>query len=438
MTTVLSTCYEEIQTVVDRNRGRYVEWIRDLVRAGARGEAAVQELVDERMRELGAIVECFGYDPRALRVPYEIGEQDSIAAGERLSVVGRWPGSGQGRSLLCFAHPDSEPVPAHPGWQHDPFAAEIADGRLYGWGVADDLLGLAIMVCGMDAVLAAGVRPGGAVTLASTPSKQRAQGVIAVLDRGYSADAALYLHPAESGAGLEEIKAFASGLLRFQITVSGRPPETSEPGHTAFAHRAVNPIDMVWPIYQALRELDADRAGRIQHPVLDAAIGRSTNLLVAAIGGGDMQRLSRIGEQCVLAGTITFPPGESIASVQAEISAAVQAAAANDPWLREHPPRINWPAGSEGSEVTAEHPFYQCVSRAVARFSSKEPYINPLHSGSDIRNPLLYRGIPTLGLGSLAGDLTHSGGHDEWIDLVDYQRAIAVMAGVIVDWSGSA
>lgn len=434
----MSTCYEEIQTIVDRHRGRYVDWICDLVRAGARGESAVQELVDARMRELGATVEHFAYDPRALQVPYEIGNPDTIAAGERISVVGCWPGAGDGRSLLGFAHPDSEPLPAEAGWQREPFAAEIEHGRLYGWGVADDLLGVAIMLCGMDAVRAAGLNPAGAVTLASTPSKQRAQGVIAVLDQGYSADAALYLHPAESGAGLEEIKAFASGLLRFQIRITGRPPQTHEPGHTAFAHRAVNPIDKAWLIYQALRELDAERAGRIHHPVLEAAIGRSTNLLVAAIAGGDMQRLSRIGEDCVLAGTMTFPPGESLASVQAEISAAVQAVAEYDPWLREHPPQIRWPAGSEGSEVASDHPFYQCVSRAVARFSGKEPYVNPLHSGSDIRNPLLYRGIPTLGLGSLAGDLTHSGGYDEWIDLADYQRAIAVMAGVIMDWSGSA
>jgi acetylornithine deacetylase len=434
----VNTFHKHIQTIVDRNSRQYIEWIRDLVRAGARGEAAVQELVDERMRELGAIVEHFAYDPRSLQVAYEVGDPASIAAGERISVVGRWPGSGQGRSLLGFAHPDSEPIPAHPGWQRDPFAADIADGRLYGWGVADDLLGVAIMLCGMDTVCAADLKPAGTVTLASTPSKQRAQGVIAVLDRGYTADAALYVHPAESGAGLAEIKAFASGLLRFQIAISGQPPETSEPGHTAFAHRAVNPIDKAWPIYQALRELDAERARRIQHPVLEAAIGRSTNLLVAAIGGGDMQRLSRIANECVLAGTLTFPPGERLAGVQAEIRAAVQAAAASDPWLREHPPQISWPAGSEGAEVATGHPFYQCVSRAVARFSGKEPSVNPLHSGSDIRNPLLYRGIPTLGLGSLAGDLTHSGGHDEWIDLADYQRAIAVMAAVIVDWSGGA
>jgi acetylornithine deacetylase/succinyl-diaminopimelate desuccinylase-like protein len=28
----------------------------------------------------------------------------------------------------------------------------------------------------------------------------------------------------------------------------------------------------------------------------------------------------------------------------------------------------------------------------------------------------------------------HSGGHDEWIDIEDYMKAIRVCAGIIVDW----
>ena len=46
-------------------------------------------------------------------------------------------------------------------------------------------------------------------------------GVAAVLHAGHVADAAVYLHPAESGVGMREIKAFASGLLEFRITIEG-------------------------------------------------------------------------------------------------------------------------------------------------------------------------------------------------------------------------
>ena len=38
--------------------------------------------------------------------------------------------------------------------------------------------------------------------------------------------------------------------------------------------------------------------------------------------------------------------------------------------------------------------------------------------------------------GPLAGDLTQAGGHDEWVDVEDYIRAIKICAKIIVDWSG--
>jgi acetylornithine deacetylase len=292
------------------------------------------------------------------------------------------------------------------------------------------------MLAALDTIVAANIRLRGELVLGSTPSKARAQGVIAALNRGYGGDGCVYLHPAESGAGLSEIKAFASGLLRFRITVLGRPPETSEPGHTAFYHLAVDPFAKALHIYQALVRLANERAERVHHPALDAAIGRSTNLHLGYVGYGDAARVSRVAAQCVLAGSVTFPPGESMASVQAEIAAAIATASDADPWLREHRPELEWLMGTQGAEVAPEHPLYQTVSQAIHNVTGTLPHVNPLHSASDIRNPILHRGIPTVGFGSLAGDLTHSGGHDEWIDLDDYLRAVKALSLIIADWCG--
>ena len=69
-------------------------------------------------------------------------------------------------------------------------------------------------------------------------------GVSALLHGGLRADAAVYLHPAESGVGMREIKAFCLGQLDFRITVQGRPPPTNEISHLAFTHQATNPADL--------------------------------------------------------------------------------------------------------------------------------------------------------------------------------------------------
>jgi acetylornithine deacetylase/succinyl-diaminopimelate desuccinylase-like protein len=56
---------------------------------------------------------------------------------DRLNVVARLPGSGEGRPLLLMAH--SDVVPADPQqWTVPPFAAEVREDYLYGRGTQDD------------------------------------------------------------------------------------------------------------------------------------------------------------------------------------------------------------------------------------------------------------------------------------------------------------
>ena len=60
----------------------------------------------------------------------------------------------------------------------------------------------------------------------------------------------------------------------------------------------------------------------------------------------------------------------------------------------------------------------------------------PCPPGPGPRPTLRVSEIPTVGIGPLAGDLTQAGGHDEWVDVEDYRRAIKVRAKIILDWSG--
>jgi acetylornithine deacetylase len=297
---------------------------------------------------------------------------------------------------------------------------------------------VAVLVQGLQAVLEAGQVPAGDVILASTPSKRHARGVSALLHGGLKADAAVYLHPAESGVGMREIKAFASGLLEFRVTVEGRAPDTNEISHTAFAHTAVNPLDKLWIVHRALQALDARRGDAIRHPALQRAIGRSTNLLIAQMSAGSDGVFARIAPTAVLSGSLSFPPPETLPQVQAAIEAALGDASAEDAWLREHPPRLEVISGVTGAEVSTDDPLYRVVADAIQRVTGLSPSVNPLHTSSDIRNPILQAGIPTVGFGPLGGDLTQNGLTDEWVDIADYRRAVDVAAAVIVGWCGVA
>lgn len=425
-----------VQRAAEACGGDAVGLLRALIRLQAEGEAAVQARFAAACAELGCQVERRRYRPAEIRLKEEFATEAAMATEEREAVLARLPGTGGGRSVIFFAHPDGEAFQPEHGWRHDPLAGEIAAGRIHGWGVADDLAGVATMAAAIDVLRAAGLRPKGDVILASTPSKRHARGVHALLHGGVGADAAVYLHPAESGIGMREVKALAAGQLIFRITVPGRLPATNEPGHAAFAHVAVNPVDKAVVVLNALRALDARRGGRVHHPALFQAIGRSTNLLVGDIRTLGDGRASRVAPAVQLSCALAFPPGETLAAVQAEVEAALAEAAAADPFLRETPPKLDFLSGVTGAEVPLDHPLWEAASEAVRLGTGQAPEVNPLHTSSDIRNPMVQSGIPCVGLGPLCGDLTQNGGRDEWVDEADYRRGVAVVAALIALWCG--
>jgi acetylornithine deacetylase len=429
---------QELFRAIDENRDMHLEFFQRLIRAQAGGEEAVQAVVAERFEGLGLEVETLRLSPITLSPDLEFAAEETIDQSERISVVGRLRGAGSGKSLLFFGHPDGEPMTEESlaGWEHDPFGAEVDNGRIYGWGVADDLAGVAIMAEAVAAVLETLGRPEGDILLASTPAKRSARGILGVLNEGYHADAAVYLHPAESEMGLRDIKAITSGMLQFRVVVQGEPPDTREPGHTAFTHLAVNAIDKAGLLMGALSDLGARRAERVFHPALDAAVGRSTNLLISHVSCGTEGRTTQVPTECVIEASLTFPPNEQVPEVRKEILDAIHRVTRGDEWLVQHPPEVEWLFGTQGVEVPSSHPLYRTVHQAVVDVTGVEPEVNPLHSASDIKNPKLFSDIPSVGIGPLAGDLTQAGGHDEWVDFEDYIRAIKICAQIIVDWSG--
>ena len=428
---------DRIAQAVTLQRESIIGFLRELIAQTQHGEAAVQNVIAVASAKMGCKVERVKYDPQTVPMVQEFAAEQAITQGLRECVVAKTGTAGAGRSLLFFGHPDSEPLSRLAEWKHDPFKGEISQQRIYGWGVADDLAGVAIYTQAMAVLKACGLQPKGEVTLVSTPSKRHARGVSALLHQGLTADAAIYLHPAESGLGMKEIKAFASGQLEFRIRVQGAAPPTSEPLQTAFAHLAVNPVAKAFQVFQALQKLDEQRGKEIFHPLLDQAVGRSTNIMVSMINCDVADSLSRVRHECWLGGAISFAPPEPMDQVMGQVQNALVELAKGDAWFSEHPPQLHWESGVTGAQVDADHPLYQTLANAVHRITGHMPRVNPMHTSSDIRNPMVQKNIPTVGLGPLCGSLSQNGQTDEWVDVNDYLAAVTVVASTIIDWCGA-
>ena len=429
---------ERIATASSASEPASLDLLSRLIEAGRGGRETIDALIAEEFAALGIETETLEYDPAGVPLIAEFAVATLGEAARARCLIGRTGGDApqDGRSLILFSHPDPEPFTPMPAWRSDPFRPEIRDGRMIGWGVADDLAGIAIMLRSVAVLRAARLSPAASLVLVSAPSKNHRRGIAAVLHHGVDADAAIYLHPAESGKGLNEIKAFAPGQIEFSVTIEGRLPDTNEPAHTAFAHLAINPFDEMMAIVAGLKRLDAKRGESVHHSLLEEAIGRSTNLVITHCDYGALGGSPRVGKTCRLTAALSLVPGEDLPAAKADIAAAVEQAAATSDWLKDHPPEISWLAGVSAAETDRTSDLYRHVLRALTGAGAR-PSVNPLHTSSDIRNPIVQRGIPTIGYGPFCGDLTMAGRVNEWVDVDDYFRTIALTAKVVAAWCGA-
>ncbi|HIH89366.1 TPA: M20/M25/M40 family metallo-hydrolase [Candidatus Bathyarchaeota archaeon] len=420
---------------IDEHRAESIEYLQELVRRYPEGEEPLQTHLAEHFRELGCDVHVEKLLPTDVQLNKEFAVKETIDMVPRTHIIGRLRGSGGGRSLMLITHPDGDPIKTD-GWAKPPHTGLVEGGRMYGWGVADDLAGIAMMVEATRAVSASGAKLRGDVYLMSACAKRNAWGIAALLRAGYRTDAGIYVHPGESELGMKEIKSMTSGLLKLRITVTGRRPSKTEFVQTTFNHLGVNPIEKAAAIIAALNRLNEERNRRVYYKALVDAVGRSTNLLVPYIQSGSASNLTDVPPSCVIGASITFPPNEDIDAVMAEVEAYLGKLYDSDEHLRTNRPALEWIQGTQGVEMAEDLPVVQVTKKAIEAVTGEEPFSNPLYSKSDLRTPVLIAGIPNVALGPLAGDLATTGGVDEWVDVDDYVRSIKVLAKIIIDWCG--
>ncbi len=136
-----------------------VELARELIRIDTSNppgnETPAAELLAGYLRGAGVErVELVGPDP------------------ERLNLVARIVGSGEGPSLMLLAHTDVVPAPPE-GWSVGPFEGAVRDGRLIGRGAVDMKGELAARAVAFATVARSGRRPAGDLVLIAEADEER-------------------------------------------------------------------------------------------------------------------------------------------------------------------------------------------------------------------------------------------------------------------------
>lgn len=164
-----------------------------------------------------------------------------VDRGEVSNLFARWGPRSHPRTLGFNGHIDVVPLGDEAAWTMPPFGAEIKDGFMYGRGATD-------MKSGVAAFAAAAIEfvsqtpPDGAVILTITGDEEgpAVDGTIALLDFMKSAGEAmtdcLVGEPTCPDRMGEMIKIGRRGSMSVFFTITG------EQGHSAYPHRAKNPL----------------------------------------------------------------------------------------------------------------------------------------------------------------------------------------------------
>ncbi|RKF14036.1 succinyl-diaminopimelate desuccinylase [Roseovarius spongiae] len=181
-----------------------------------------------------------------------------VDRGGVANLYARWGDKGAARSFGFNGHTDVVPVGDVAAWSAPPFGAEIRDGFLWGRGATDMKSGVAAFAAAaVDFVR--GTPPDGAVILAITGDEEgdAKDGTVALLDwmrqEGEAMSVCLVGEPTCPDEMGEMIKIGRRGSLNAFLTVTG------EQGHSAYPHRARNPLPAIARLVDRLssHELDA-------------------------------------------------------------------------------------------------------------------------------------------------------------------------------------
>jgi acetylornithine deacetylase len=415
---------ERVHASVDRLEPQYRSLLQALVRVpsvvGHEGDA--QAFVATHMRGIGLHVDAFDVDVEVLR-PWPAFNPSPRSYAGRPCVVGRFAGSGGGRSLILNAHIDTVPVDEPDAWSHDPFGGVIVDGRLYGRGAWDDKAGVVECLLVAHALQDAGVTLDGDLILQSViEDESTGNGSLACVARGHAGDGVIIV----DGTWPERYIVSHMGHVTFRVRLEGAAGHATSGGP--------NPFDAVGIVVEELRRFAAaknaslaERWGTHERPVF-LNLGR----MYGGVWPGS------VPASCVIEGQYGFPPPQSPADARRELSDVLSRLGAHAAWPLTRPPSIVFD-GLETPPVVGDgtNPIARLLAGTVTRLHGAAVRENVILGHCDLRHftHAPSRATPNAILyGPGGGKGAH--GPDEYFELAHLPLVAKNLASVALEWCG--
>ena len=384
---------------------------------------------------------------RAVADGFGMHTETSEALPGRSNLVAWLPGN-EARSLILYGQVDVVPVGDRGEWQYDPFAATIANGRLYGRGALDMKGGLAAAVAVARAIRSSGVALDGRLDLHAVVDGEAAgAGVRDLLRRGRRAAGLIVTHA--TGQALMPAQ---GGLEWVRVTFRGRgthaawrynelypqpdAPDRPEPGVNALeiATRfvtAVQQLERDWTTRKRAHPLMPPGANTIHPGVMQCGAGLAANGLPQGMGNPSV-----VPDVAAIDFSLKFMPDEISADIRDDFERFVHHFAQQDSWLRDTPPRVQWDLHGlhfPPLNTPTDHPLVRAIvdSRAALGEATAIKGFTAVCDAAHYAGA----GIPGVIFGPTGGGLH---GPNEYVDIASLLAVAETLAAAAVRWCGVA
>jgi succinyl-diaminopimelate desuccinylase len=332
----------------------------------------------------------------------------------------------EGPHLMFAGHTDVVPVGDEAAWTHPPFAAEIANGELFGRGAVDMKGGIACFAAAVARHVEKHGAPQGSISFLITGDEEgpSINGTIKLLqwatERGERWDACVVGEPTNPNKLGDMIKIGRRGSLSGKIVVHGVQ------GHAAYPHLADNPVRGMLQLTQALMDPPFDTGTDNFQP---------SNLEVTTVDVGN-PATNVIPAKASASFNIRFNDTWTADTLRAEIVRRLDAAAA-DGALRPGREPVNyeiiWADRPSHVFLTRNNALIASLSSAVESVTGASPALSTTGGTSDARFIKDYCPVVEFGL---VGQTMHM--VDERVAVADLETLTAIYETFIERWFANA
>ncbi len=347
---------------------------------------------------------------RELKLEPEINE---VVPG-RENIILKIDSDIPGRTLMFEGHTDVVSEGDRSLWKHDPFGAEIEDGRIYGRGSCDMKAGVAVNLLTVKAMLKSGIDFKGKMVLGILCDEEdQMLGVQDFIKRGHAdnIDACLVPEPEEN-----QLCISMKGALRIKLVVHGKM------AHGAMPLAGINPNTRLARIILAFEEFENLQKQKFGE---DEYLGwpSVTFTVIQSPPPPEPPQLNVMPGESVAYIDIRTIPGQDHREIKESLDLILTELGSQDPDFNV---TLEYLADKPVVSMGKDEPIVLTAAEAYRDITGKEPVYNGVPGTTDGTYLRDLKGIPSLVNGPGPRHMPHQ--TDEYVEIEELIESVRMYA----------